>query len=422
MTGNAQNLPQNSARWLAIGGGAYEEQTGDGVATGRYRVRVEINHRRTWRKLKATGRRAAIKEANAQDWLANADTLAELAKQWASAGYPGRKGPPKSDRQAKLALPWLLKYFGKFRSDEIRLKHLPDYAAWRRRHTKRGGGGRTVDLDLAALSNLLHYGVKQGVLDINFIYRARDRFQGRARPAYEVMPASAEVIHQIAAEFFGTVKSEVMGWLALFSEFTGNRHSELLRLDLNSRNPNEPGYIQWFNEAECQARTDGLIGQLHLGERSKGGVNPWCDIGPEFGEMIRVFLAWQKSRHPDRGQKHRWFFPNCQGDLIAANSFNHALYRAVKDLELPLITPHGFRAYFATKQMRDGKRPVEIAYDMGDRTVSLIEKTYVGNIKGPKLWWVPADGLPAWQNWLNNLDYKRTTEAKRVSPEVTKPA
>ena len=62
--------------------------------------------------------------------------------------------------------------------------------------------------------------------------------------------------------------------------------------------------------------------------------------------------------------------------------------------------------------MRDGKCPVEIAYDMGDRTVALIERIYVENIKGPKLWWTPPDGIPAWTKWLPALttDYLMTTK------------
>ena len=391
-----------TSTWHAIGCGAYEERR-DGRATGRYRARPRIHHRLTWRALTATSAKAAQREAARKDWIAKADSFAELANHWARAGHPGRKGMPRSERMAKLSLPWLLKYFGKFRADEIRLKHLPDYAVWRKRQMRRASaGGRMIDLDLTTLSNILHYGVKLGVLEINYIYRARDKFSRSQRHAHQVMPESAEEIHRLAARFLEDRRSEVMAWLSFFSEFTGLRHSELLRLDLKSTQPHQPGYLHWFTKAEREARTDGLLGQLHLGQRSKNGVNPYADIGPEFAEMIRAFLNWHRTRFkPVPGDKHRWFFPGRMVDeCLAPDSFGHALRRGTRELALHHITPHGFRAFFATKHLRDGKRPVEIAYDMGDRTVELVEHIYTGNVKGAKLWWVPADGLPAWQNWL----------------------
>lgn len=374
----------------------------DGKPVNEFSARPEINYKRTWRKLESTNRAKAIKEAATTPWVAKADSFKELVKRWQTAGCPGRRRKPKDLRQVDLALPWLLKFFGDFPISEIRLKHVPDYAEWRRKFVKRGTGNRTVDLDLGVLSNVLHYGVKIGVLELNYIYHARDKFQtlDKVRHAYKVSPKSAEIIHQIADYFFDNWKSEVMAFLAFFSEFSGNRHSELLRLDLNAR-PDEAGYIHWFTPHQIKERTDGIVGQLHLGARSKFGVNPYCDIGPEFAEMIRAFKYWHRKRFGGgRAGKPHPFFVGPQGKVLGPLSFNHALERATRVLKLQHITPHGFRAFFATKHLRDGKRPIEIAFDMGDRTVELVERIYTENVKGPKLWWTPADGLPAWHKWL----------------------
>jgi integrase len=69
------------------------------------------------------------------------------------------------------------------------------------------------------------------------------------------------------------------------------------------------------------------------------------------------------------------------------------------ELNLPQITPHGFRSYFATKLHRDGKRDEDIAAAIGDRTVSLVQNTYRECPGGEKLGWLPSNGIPGWRRW-----------------------
>ena len=402
----------------AIGAGAYVDES------GRYWARPEINHRRTWRRLKSTTQRKAIQEAAGTSFSAKGVTFAALAQLWQDSGCPGKRGRPRDAAQLK-DIPWRLdhlkNFFGKFLASEIRLLHLPAYAEWRRKQLKRKSrnGGRTVDLDLVTLSNILRFGVFSGHLAFNHIRSDRPRYQENVRHARSVMPESAEIIHAIAGELLGTVRSEVMAWHAFFAEFTGCRTSELLRLRTDAKNNQAAGFIEWLSKKEMKERGDDTLGHLYLGRRSKNGLNPWAKIGPEFAEMLRAFQHWHRTRY--RPEDTPWFFPgHSPAEHIGKLSFGHAIVRTTKQLKLTHITPHGFRAFYATKRLRDGARPVDIAAEMGDRTVSLIEQIYADNPDGKKLWWAPADGLPAWSEWVpkKELDSFGTTTAASTAQVV----
>lgn len=376
----------------AIGGGAYRDDRGE------FWVRPTINGRRTWRKLDARTARKAVVEANQQAWAPRVDSFESLAKLWVQAGCPGKRKQADISGPKKAAQ-WLVRFFGRMRCNEIRLVHLPQYAEWRRKFIRKGHGGRTVDLDLVTLSNIQRYGVFSGLLEFNYVRADRPRYAAKARHARVVMPESAEVIHRLAGEFLADVRSEVMGWLCFFSEFTGCRHSELRRLRLDAQNNREPGFIEWLSDLEKRERGDGVQGYLYL-QRSKGGLNPYARIGPEFAQMLRAFAHWHAVRHGDQ-ESPRWYFPGKMfGTVIGKESFGHALTKLCRDLKLPHVTPHGFRAYYATKRLRDGARTKDIAAEMGDQTVSLIEDIYTQNPDGKKLWWTPPDGLAAWAGWL----------------------
>ena len=417
-------LPQKSpaAARRAIGAGAYVDDR------GAFWARPLINHHRTWRKLKATTQRKAITEAAGTEFTAKGATFAALAKLWTDAGCPGKRdAAPKAIalNRARTSAQYLTGFFGKFRADEIRLMHLPDYAGWRRKRMIRKGyaGGRAVDLDLVTLSNILRYGVYQGALEFNHVRSDRPRYQVNIRHSREVMPESAEIIHAVAGELLGAVKSEVMAWMAFFSEFTGCRTSELLRLRNDARTNQEAGYIEWLSADDRKERGGDILGHLYLGRRSKNGMNPWAKIGPEFAEMIHAWQNWHRTRF--RKADTHWFFPgrNAQS-VIEPKSFSHALTRTLRELKLAHCTPHGFRAFYATKRLRDGARTVDIAAEMGDKTVELVNKIYADNPDGKKLWWTPADGLPAWVNWTpqNKVDSLRTTDRKPQMKKLTKPA
>jgi integrase len=194
------------------------------------------------------------------------------------------------------------------------------------------------------------------------------------------MPLDAGVIHRLCEYFLNTVRSEVFCWQSLFQMFTGCRSSELRRLRLDAK-AGEPGHI--------------ANGFLHLGRRSKSGVNPYCPIGPEFGQMLNCFHRWHTARHP----RAKVYFPGPFGDVVDAGSHGHALSRACGQLALPKITPHGFRAYYVTKRRRDGAMDSHVAAEIGDKTVALISQTYGDEPGGKPLAWTPEGQLPVWLRW-----------------------
>jgi len=368
-----------------IAPGLYQSPTG-------FHVRVWVDGRRTWRKLRANKLRPAILEAARAEWQTPGGTFAQLAALYRQANCPNRRlqpRPGKFTESEKPRLDQLLRWFGHLPAADIRLFHLPKYHAWRLRHITQGIGHRTVDKELVTLSNVLNYAVATGKLELNYIRAGRPRFQDgtQIRHSRSVAPASADTVHALAEYFLRTLRSEVFAWQAFFAQFTGCRTSELLRLRLDAATPDDSGFV------------DGNM--LFLGRRSKRGVNPFVLIGSEFAEMLRAFRCW----HADRFPRNPHYFPSPAGSgPVDAGAFGHALTRACVALAVAHITPHGFRSYYVTKRRGDGASDVQIAGEIGDKTVSLMQTTYgdrPANWRGGRLLgWLPENALPAWQPWL----------------------
>lgn len=376
----------------AIGAGAYSDESGG------YWARPWINRRRTWRKLKASTASKAQKEASGTKWNAPTENFASLALLYTDAGCPNKRLEPRAisfTKEEEARANQLVQFFGRHPTDEIRLPLLPAYKAWRCKHIARGTGERAVDKDLCTLSNILNYGVSMGLIEENHVARGRPRYRrsNLVRHCREVAPASAEIIHQLGARLLETVAHEVLAWQLLFSAFTGCRTSELLRLRLDATSADEPGFVQ-FNHK------DPVQGFLFLGRRSKGGVNPWAMIGPEFEKMLEAFHRWHAARFP----KAKHYFPDHTGaGPLNRYALGRALRAACKSLGLPAITPHGLRSFYVTKRRSDGLADTVIAGEIGDQTVSLMNTTYGSRppnwTGGNPLSWVPMDGNPCWLPW-----------------------
>lgn len=385
--------PATVIRRAITGAGVFQHYR-DGQPLPEFSVRLTFNHRRTWRKLEARTLKKAIAEVRETPFSNNPRTFEKVCRAWLAAGCPGKRRKLMELTQPRRSADWLMRYFGSFRVDEIRMRHLKPYHDWRKTFIHRGPGGRTVDLDLTTLSIILHHAVEQGWLDTNPIYRGRRRFVENSRKAREVMPQDAETIHALARQMFQIPRDAVHGWHAFFAMFTGCRTSELLRLRVDAANAEQPGFVEWLAPEHIAERKDDVVGALYLGRRSKHGTDPWAKIGPEFKEMLECFLDWRRGAAAG-GQ---WFFPASAAGT-SLGGFGAALNRATKRLGLSHITPHGFRAYYATKRRRDGARSEEIAAEMGDKTVSLINDTYAANPNGRKLFWLPKTGKPAWTHF-----------------------
>lgn len=374
----------------AVQGGVYVDEDGG------YWVRPWIRGKRTWRKLCATREREAIKEANRTEYEAKALKFQALAALYLDAGCPNSKLEGRAtnakfcdDERGRMA--FLLEYFGSVPAEEIRLHSLPKYAEWRKKKISRPGaeGGRTIDLDLNTLSNVISYGVALGQVEINYIRSGRPLYRKahEVRHCVEVAPRDSGELNRIVDHLFMDPRSEATGWMALFAAMTGCRRSELLRLRLDaaldpaSGKP-EPGFIQG--------------GILYI-RRSKRGINPKRPIGEDLGELLECFFNWHSQRFPESP----WFFPGVDGkDCITKDAFGLALRRACISLELHHITPHGLRSFYVTKRRREGAADSAIAEEIGDKEVSMVQRIYGDFIEGAPMTFRPSEGLPAWHRWF----------------------
>ncbi len=376
-------MPQPKCK--AIGGGVYLD------ADGGYWARPWINHRRTWRKLKAVKRAAAYKENATTPWSAPAGNFSELAQLYIDAGCPNKRLEKREvafcdPEEKRVAM--LRKFFGPMKAAAIRLVSLPPYAKWRlRQKLRQGTGERTIDKDLCTLSNVISYGVSLGHLEINYVRSGRPKYRksGDVRHSREVAPPDADTIHKLADSLFEHKRSEALGWQLLFAMFTGCRTSELLRLRVDAETTDDPGLIQ--------------PGFLFLGRRSKGGVNPWLQVGGEFAQMIDGFRYW----HDLRFRESPWFFPGRTAGTVSLGALGHALTRTCEELKIPRITPHGLRSFYVTKRRSDGAGDIQIAGEIGDKTVALMQTTYGARpanwVGGKVMKWTPSKGLPSWMRW-----------------------
>lgn len=369
-------------------------------------MRPEVNGKRTWRKLKATTERFALKEGreklaaqerskhgSGRDPFSRGNTFAEMAQLYLAARCPNRKLEPRAKAfcdSEKTRIATLTKFFGQKELHAIKLVLLPDYKKWRVRliKKKKYGGERTVEMDLCTLSNVLNYAVATGHLDFNYVRSARPRFRTEENIQHcrEFAPESADELHRIASAFFsGRPRSEVMGWITLFTAMSGCRISELLRLRMDAK-PGEPGFID---------------GNFLFIRRSKRGVNPFILITDEFSIMLSAFKEWHKIRF---GEAHPYFFPGrTKGMSVQKDGFSHAIPRIARDLGLPQRRAHGLRSFYVTKRRSDGAQDTQIASEIGDKTTSLISKTY-GSVppnwvRGEPLKFVPKKVEPAWSKW-----------------------
>jgi integrase len=367
----------------SCGGGVYENERG-------FWARPWVNGKRTWRKLKAQRLREAHREANSEPFT-KSKTFGDLADQYLTSKCPNRRLEERDASFCKTESSKLVnlnQFFGRMMADEIRLFHLPRYKDWRVKQVKRKTctGTRAVDIELATLSNVLNYGVSTGQLEFNYVRSGRPSFQkdSEVRHCREVAVASGDELHKIARWFFRTSRSDVLGWLQLFQAMSGCRMSELLRLRVDAKTPDDPGYIEGNH--------------LFLGRRSKHGVNPWVFITPEFKTMLDAFFKWRQLRCP----KSPWFFAGKDRvSALESGALTHGLKRAVKALSLRHRASHGNRSFYVTKRRSDGALDVEIAAEIGDQDVTQISRTYGSrppNWDGMKrLRFLPEKGEPAWK-------------------------
>lgn len=390
----------------------------------------------TKRKLAATTLTAAIAEVETLNTRRREATLGvgldpytenltveKLAELWLATDCQARDGQPRRDASltAETArLQKLLPFWrGKTVTDIIAYEDCPEYHQWRvrRRKEKTFRLGRSVDAELVTLSNLLAWCArnprKTGVRFNPLAERPHYDNPKLVRHCTAVMPMSDEAFHQVAAHLLASDRSRGLGWQTLLEGLTGCRTSEILACRLDATAPGKPGYM---NHAA-----------LHI-HRCKDGIEPWALLESAPGhsplrDCLQAFLHWHEARY-----RHTpIFIPNHLNAKLPTDrcSLTKALRRACAELELPLITSHGLRAYHVAALRSMGIADAEIAARLGHRSTHQIEHTY-GTVKPGWLgsWqmdFLPEDFAPAWSDWTPKLAYQKLISPTAAEGNSKKP-
>lgn len=337
-------------------------------------------------------------------------TVAELCTFYEKQGCPRRKGPPAPGKQLKeeiARLAWLKKWGAHKPAQEITLEDCTRYRQWRVKHVAAGkrrgkGGDRTVDLELTTLSNVFRCAmrnVSKTGIKFNPIGQERERFRKREHVEHcrDFMPRNADELHALARyKFDGDPFGEVIGWAILFQAMIGHRINELLKLRMDARNKNEPGYIE-----------KGKL-YLHRSTSHKGAFGH-IEIFPELRALLDAHQIWHKMRFPEGNP---WFFPSprIKGQPIDVGAVTHSLKTAAPACGQGKRTSHGLRAYRVNVLRSQGKPDDLIALLIGQKTRGdLIVQVY-GEGLDYKIGYLPENIAPAWEKFL-------PTE-QRVGPEA----
>lgn len=413
--------PKGTLRWFAIGSGAYEERKGGktGKSTGRF---AERPRGKTWRILRGIDNR---KEARLTALSRNPHTrglrFAIVGKNYTAADCPDSNNRPRPEKyclEEKARVLKLIEFFGADEIEELSHADWPRYAQWRiadiQKRLPNVSGLRAVDKDHQTISNIFQYAVVNKLLKLNpfaarYTHYQRPELIKHSRTR---APKTAEHVHQVAAHLLEKITTETAGWWTLFATFSFGRISEILRFRRDAKQLSldppkfEPGYIHTM---PGQAENEAPRQFMQFGRRDKHGINPRVLIGPEFSDMLAAFENWHRQRWPGC----EWYFPNERGNAaIDRWTVRRQIARACKRLGLHDITPHGYRSFAATKRRSDGEQDSRIAFELGQRTVAVLQNHYADGpdnwMGGKKIGWLPEKGDPAWAIW---------SPPKRVKPQ-----
>lgn len=336
-------------------------------------------------------------------------TVVEIVKEYEKAGFPDRTGQPRPDGPHKRAeqdnCTKLLEFFDDDALfDDVRPKLLREYHEWRIGTVTKGEGHRTTDMELNTLSNAFNWAVLQEVIEENPI-KSRVRFHSstKARHCRELAPSDVDELHGIARILFQDIRSESLGWQALFEGMTGLRNNEALSMRVDAR-PDEPGGVTGDGGSLCVRRS-----------KKPGRDNPYIEVHDGLRRVIKAHKAWHRRRYP----KSPWYFPGREkdeGKPVSKGALTRTLARlfSEKDKKKPHLnkkfTSHGMRAFYVLVRRSQGATDTQIAWEINHvGGVSTLEKVYGGvpphwlQGKGPKLSWLQTH-KPAWAAIRHEID------------------
>lgn len=370
--------------------------------TGHFYERPKVNGKWTYRKLsgrtlklakeelaaKRTDQARAVQGLAKDPYAPKAKTVGELCAEYQNAGCPDRQHHPRAGLALEAEttnIVRLLPFWGMRLPEKVTVRDCAKYFYIRKKQVGKGTGGRTVDMELGTLNNVLTWAVTLGKSNSNPLANGRPRFRNTKtiKHCRDFMPVDGDELHALAAHFFEDPRSEVLGWQLLLEAMTGCRTSEVLKLRWDAKHRGEAGFIEgdwlWLN-------------------RAKGGVKPFAHVHPALRDCVGALRLWRERRFP----RSPWWLPSPKVDNqpIDRGSLTHALKLAGKLIAKAHRTSHGLRAYYVTVRRSQGISDAQIADEIGDKSgASIIVSTYGSvppNWRGaPGLSWLPK-GEPAW--------------------------
>ena len=327
-------------------------------------------------------------------------TIRDVLTRYKEDGYPDKKGNKRVEgrhlEQEEASVLKLDAWFGERVWDTINQNILDQYHDHRRKQVNPqedknawDQGHRTTDLEINCLSNAINWCVRKEMIKYNPIARkVKYHTPSKARHAKEVAPQSAEELHAIVAEMFKDMRSESLGWQALYEAYSGQRTEEALGLRKDA-GPDEPGSVMG----------DSLrVRRAEKADRE----NPYCHIHPGLKVMLKAHRKWHKNRYP----KSPWYFPGKEidaGKPVSKGALTRTLDRLFKAGRVKRkITSHGMRGFYVLVRRSWRIGDPQIAWEINQTGgVQTLQQSYGGipphwlQGKGPKLKWLPK-GKPAW--------------------------
>ncbi|MDB6035307.1 MAG: Integrase family protein [Verrucomicrobiales bacterium] len=251
-----------------------------------------------------------------------------------------------SKEKGHLAL-WK-EHMGGVRLDKIRRRHIN---AFIKKRQESGTKGRTVNLDVGALRNLLNLAIDEEWIKALPTENLRPLEQ---KPPVRTLH-ELEAIKKLCAKAIEVSKNghQFTDYILLMA-YCGSRRNETLRLKWE--------HVSWSNR------------QLHVGadRDSKNHENRHVDFNPCLEAHLKDML---KRRAPDSG----WLFPSPQRGTkdIAAKTFRETLEAARDAAELPTFGFHDCRHHFISMCVMSGVDYMTIAKWVGHKDGGvLIGKVY----------------------------------------------
>lgn len=385
-----------------------------------YWVRPYFRGKQRKKKLKSVTRKAAnIEAADLYKKIANYEgagisrdpfarseeiSVREICEFYKQAGCPGEKNSPRTGLALRQEVArvnnWIL--WPGSSNGALQYSHEENrkYHAWRTRQVMasgRGkGGDRAVDKDLVTLSNIFRHAArnsKRTGITLNPIAQDRERFRISQQVTHcrDHMPRNAEELNSLARYMFGALRSEVLGWQMLFQAMAGQRSNEILRLRMDAKTKEQPGFV------------DGKRLYLYRSYSSKGTYGH-VELYADLKEVIEAHRIWHMKRYPGGSP---WYFPSPENPMIpvGVTALTHRLVKAAAETGQGHRTAHGVgRAYRVNVLRSQGFSDAEIALWIGHKTGGKLIVEVYGEGLDYKICYRPEDMSPAWARWLPITD------------------